>query len=132
MSDIKNPGTTSEQAWAIIENEKRRDRFIRLVNIVAWTSTFLIAGIIATLVGVQVVELAKGGMLGALPWTSVVAAAMPFLDILWKLSLLIAALSTVGIFLRLRTASLTEIQLRLATLESMLASRESRPGGGSA
>jgi hypothetical protein len=132
MSDIKNPGTTSEQAWAIIENEKRRDRFIRLVNIVAWTSTFLIAGIIATLVGVQVVELAKGGMLGALPWTSVVAAAMPFLDILWKLSLLIAALSTVGIFLRLRTASLTEIQLRLATLESMLASRESGPGGGSA
>jgi hypothetical protein len=132
MSDIKNPGTTSEQAWAIIENEKRRDRFIRRVNIVAWTSTFLIAGIIATLVGVQVVELAKGGMLGALPWTSVVAAAMPFLDILWKLSLLIAALSTVGIFLRLRTASLTEIQLRLATLESMLASRESGPGGGSA
>ena len=35
-------------------------------------------------------------------------------------STLIATLSTVGIFLRLRTASLQEIQLRLAALEAML------------
>jgi hypothetical protein len=43
--------------------------------------------------------------------------------VLGVLSLLIAVLSTVGIFLRLRTASLTEIQLRLAALEQVLASR---------
>jgi len=33
---------------------------------------------------------------------------------------LIATLSTIGIFLRLRTASLIEIQLRLAALEEIL------------
>jgi hypothetical protein len=33
---------------------------------------------------------------------------------------LVATLSTIGIFLRLRTASLTEIQLRLAALEDVL------------
>jgi uncharacterized membrane protein len=38
------------------------------------------------------------------------------------LGLLVAILSTVGIFLRLRTASLSEIQLRLAALEEMIAS----------
>ena len=36
-------------------------------------------------------------------------------------SVLIATLATVAVFLRLRTASLNEIQLRLAALEEMLA-----------
>jgi hypothetical protein len=35
--------------------------------------------------------------------------------------LVVATLSTIGIFLRMRTATLSEIQLRLAALESMLA-----------
>jgi hypothetical protein len=60
---------------------------------------------------------------GAVPWITVMGSAMPLVDVLWKLSLLVAAVSTVGIFLRLRTASLTEIQLRLAALEEMLAAR---------
>jgi hypothetical protein len=38
------------------------------------------------------------------------------------LSLLVAALSTVLVFLRLRTASLAEIQMRLAALEELVAS----------
>ena len=38
----------------------------------------------------------------------------------FALSLLVAVLSTVGVFLRFRTASLAEIQLRLAAVEQML------------
>ena len=48
---------------------------------------------------------------------------MPLFTTLLMLSVLIATLSTVAIFLRLRTATLSEIQLRLAALEDMLASR---------
>jgi hypothetical protein len=51
---------------------------------------------------------------------------MPLFDVLWKLSLLVAGLSTVGIFLRLRTASLSEIQLRLAALEELVAAHGPR------
>ncbi|HET8650890.1 MAG TPA: hypothetical protein VFL95_12670 [Gemmatimonadales bacterium] len=51
------------------------------------------------------------------------AAAIPFLITLGVLSLLVATLSTIGIFLRLRTASLSEIQLRLAALENLLLER---------
>jgi hypothetical protein len=76
---------------------------------------------------VSVVEMTKAGLLGAVPWMTVMASAMPLIDVLWKLSLLVATLSTVGIFLRLRTASLTEIQLRLAALEEMIASRPDSP-----
>jgi hypothetical protein len=42
------------------------------------------------------------------------------LIVLGALAVLIATLSTIGIFLRLRTASLIEIQLRLAALEEIL------------
>jgi hypothetical protein len=38
------------------------------------------------------------------------------------LALLVASLTTVGVFLRFRTAALGEIQLRLTTLESLLTS----------
>jgi hypothetical protein len=55
---------------------------------------------------------------------AVFGSAMPLFIVLGFLSVLIATLSTVGVFLRLRTASLTEIQLRLAALEEMLRSRK--------
>jgi hypothetical protein len=124
---MTKPTAGSDGTWALIENEKRRDRFIRRVNIAAWSTTFGLVLLIAVLVGFQVVAMTKAGMLGAVPWMTVIASAMPLVDVLWKLSLLVAALSTVGIFLRLRTASLVEIQLRLAALEEMLASRPDSP-----
>lgn len=45
---------------------------------------------------------------------------MPLIAVVGVLSLLIATPSTVGVFLRLSTASLAGIQLRLAALEDML------------
>ena len=56
---------------------------------------------------------------GNLPWITVVGIATPFMSTLLVLSVLVAALSTVGVFLRFRSASLAEIQLRLAALEDM-------------
>ena len=47
-----------------------------------------------------------------------------WLTVYRRISLLIGTLSTVGIFLRLRTASLGEVQLRLAALEEMLLSKQ--------
>lgn len=52
---------------------------------------------------------------------------MPLVVVLGTISLLIATLSTVGIFFRLRTASLAEIQLRLAALEDVLRSKPDAP-----
>jgi hypothetical protein len=107
----------------MIEKEKRRDRFIRRVSFTAWTVTFLIAVVFTVLVGAQVAQMAKAARVGAAPWSEVFGTALPLVIVLGFLSLLVATLSTVGIFLRLRTASLAEIQLRLAALEEMLAAR---------
>lgn len=107
----------------MIEKEQRRDRFIRRVSVVAWTVTFLIAVIFTVLVAANVAQMAKAARVGAVSWSAVAGVAMPLIIVLGFLSLLIATLCTVGIFLRFRTASLTEIQLRLAALEDMLSAR---------
>ena len=120
---MTHDSTASKEAWDIIETEKRRDRFIRRVCTIAWSVTFVIVLLFVIMIGVQVVEMGKAAMLGALPWVSVIGIAMPLIIAIGWMSFLIAVLSTIGMFLRFRTASLTEIQLRLAALEDMLASR---------
>jgi hypothetical protein len=122
---MTHPKLTSinDRTQALIENEKRRDRFIRRVSIAAWSMTGFLVLVVAVMVTGQVVEMTRIGLTTGLPFMTVMSSAMPLIDVLWKLSLLVATLSTIGIFLRLRTASLTEIQLRLAALEEMIASQ---------
>ena len=110
-------------AAALVENERRRDRFIRRVSVTAWSVTLVLVLVVAVMVGFNVSMFVGGALEGEVPWAVVVGSLMPLIDVLWKLSLLVATLSTIAIFLRLRTASLAELQLRLAALEEMVASR---------
>lgn len=122
-----NAMDSTDRVWAAIESEKRRDRFIRRVSIAAWSFTFLLLLALGVLVGMSVAETMRAVAAGALPWMSVVGIALPFVVVVGAVSLLIATLSTVGVFLRMRTTTLSEIQLRLSALEAMLMSRtESR------
>jgi hypothetical protein len=114
---------SNPDAWAMIDQEKRRDRLLRRVCIAAWSASFAIVVVIGIMIGAQVSQLLKAVAVGAAPFSAVIGAALPLLAVLWTLSLLIAALSTIGILLRMRTASLAEIQLRLAALEQMIADR---------
>lgn len=125
---MKQTASASTGAWALIETEKRRDRLIRRVSITAWTVTLVLVLLFAVMTGAQVAQMIEVVGAGAAPWTVIFWSAMPLLVVLGILSLLIATLSTVGIFLRLRTASLAEIQLRLAALEDMLGSRPDSAG----
>ena|SRR5687768_7675969 len=113
----------ARDAWALIEVEKRRDRLIRRVCVAAWAVTFGIVLLFAAFAAVQVAQFVGPASRGEVPWAIVFGSAMPFIIALWTLSLLVATLATIGVFLRFRTSSLTEIQLRLAALEDMLASR---------
>jgi hypothetical protein len=117
----------SAKVWEAIDSEKRRDRFIKKVSVAAWSVTFGFVLLLMVMVGIQVWEMTKGALAGALPWMSAIGVAMPLVIVLGLLSTLIATLATVGMFLRLRTASLSEIQLRLAALEEMIAARTDTP-----
>jgi uncharacterized membrane protein len=119
----KTAAPSADKAWALVEEEKRRDRFLRRVSVAAWSTTFVVVLLFAVLIGMQVWETLRRVAEGRVPMIAVVAAAMPLMFPIGIISLLVATLSTVGIFLRLRTASLVEIQLRLAALEDIVSSR---------
>ena len=125
---LSRVGGWTGSVWDAIENEKKRDRFIRRVSVTAWSVTGVLVLVLAVLVLGQAVSMARAAMLGALPCMSVAGIVMPLVIALGMLSVLIATVSTIGMFVRMRTASLHEIQLRLAALEDMIVSR----GGGAA
>ena len=113
---------TRADVWATIEKEKRRDRFIRRTSVVAWTGTFAIVLVYAAIVVARVMDMMRLTAVGMVRPGAALEAAVPLVTVLGLLSVLVATLSTIGIFLRLRTASLIEIQLRLTALEDMLRS----------
>jgi hypothetical protein len=108
--------------WNAIERERRLDRMIRRICIAAWATTFVLTAGYAVLVWREVAHALRMREVGAAGSEAVMAAATPLVIALGILAVLVAALSTVGVFLRFRTAALGEIQLRLAALEAMLAS----------
>ena len=119
-----------DRLWAQIDREKRLDRMLRRVTVAAWTITVALVLAFAVLVGLQVAQFARAALAGTLPWAVVSGSAFPLLVVLGILSALIATLGTVGVFLRLRTASLLEIHARLAALEEILTAGADHPTGG--
>ncbi len=109
------------KVWAAIDADKRRDRTLRRITVTAWTITLGLVLVLGLVVGLSVADTVRLAAVGAAPWLSVAGAALPLVVVLGVVALLVATLGTVGIFLRMRTATLGEIQLRLAALEEMLA-----------
>ena len=109
-----------ERVWAQVDKDRRIDRRLRTISIVAWTITIVVTLAFIALTGLQLAQFVRSVMAGHMPVSVLAGAAFPMVIVLGLLSALIATLATVGIFLRLRTASLVEIQRRLAALEEML------------
>ena len=102
--------TQQEDVWTMIEAEKQRDRLIRRISTIAWTVTFVVLLVYAVIVGADVVRTLELVQVGVVGREAVFAMLMPLIKVVGAVALLIAVLSTVGVFLRLRTASLSEIQ----------------------
>lgn len=108
--------SATESVMDRIDEEHRRDVFIRRAAKIAWGVTFLIVLFLIGLTITQIVGMTSGNT-GLMVIASL---AMPLAFTLGALSVLVATLCTIGMFLRMRTASLQEIQLRLAALEQIL------------
>lgn len=105
---------------AIIDGETKRDRLARRVSIIAWSVTFLVLIGFGAVIGQQVARAWRLTRVGVLPHGAVVEGLVPLFVVVGTTSLLLALVSTAAVFLRQRTASLADIQLRLATLEAMI------------
>ena len=117
-----------EAVFRAIDREKRRDRLLRRTSVVAWSLTILILLLFAAYMLMRIVRVQRLVEVGvALPGATY-DAALPLLIVIGLFALLVATLSTIGIFLRLRTASLSEIQHRLASLEEMVRAQHADRG----
>lgn len=116
--------TTQDPVWAMIEKEKRRDLLIKRISRVAWGSTLLVLSIYLILTLQEYHKMLGLYRAGVVPYESLSQTFIPFLVVFGCLSLIVAILATVGMFLRLRTTSLLEIQQRLANLENMITSEK--------
>lgn len=97
---------SSSAPWEAILRDKRLDRLVRRVSATAWGSTFVVLLGFAGITAIRIAHMLERVHVGAATNLDVIATVMPFVAVSGVLSLLIAVLSTVGIFLRLRTASL--------------------------
>lgn len=114
----------TEELWSWIEGEKKLDRGIRRVSKIAWAVTFvalLLYGIRVLMnIAMMLSRVTGKGYPSRELLTIALDQATPLITVLGVLSFLVALLSTIGVFLRFRTASLAEIQTRLAAMEEIL------------
>ena len=116
--------TPMEQARELIEQERQRDARVRRIAKVAWIGALTCLLIYALPVIMVFVRALRLRAVGEIRPEVVILSLMPFVQAAGLLSVLVATLATIGIFVRMRTASLEEIRLRLAALEEMIVQRD--------
>lgn len=110
-----------------IEEDRARERTLRRIAMVAWVAVGLVLLAWIGLTTVQAVQMAPLMRMAGGPGVSVLVGIFtPVIIVMVGLAVLAGTLSTVALFLRQRRATFDEIQLRLATLEELLTSRDPR------
>jgi hypothetical protein len=115
--------TAHAAVWEAVERDRRRDRTLRRVSVAAWSVTFAAVLVYASMIVIQILDLRRLVAAGIAVERSLFLAAIPLVGVIGVLAVLIATLATIGMFLRARTASLQEIQQRLAALEAVVVQR---------
>jgi len=118
---IEAPTSREGSVQTIVDMEMKRDRLVRWVSVLSWVVTFLVLIGFAVVIGYDASRALGLARAGLAPRGVVLHSLVPMFVVVGTASLLLALVSTAAVFLRQRTASLADIQLRLATLEAMLA-----------
>lgn len=116
-------GSATSRAWEVVENEKERNRLLARASVIAWSIALGVAAIYAILSVVEIVAVAETYLGRGLPIIEAIVAVRPTVGVLGAMILVIAVLGSAALFLRMRTVSLNELQLRLAALEDVLIAR---------
>jgi uncharacterized membrane protein len=111
---------STQRVWAAIDVERGRDHVLKRVSIAAWVTTLGLFVLLLVFSLISTAEMIRAALHGYVPWASVVGMLLPVIMPLIGLAVIVAVLTTIALFLRARTATLQEIQLRLAALEDAL------------
>lgn len=114
------PADPTHALWDAIERERRIDRLTRGICIAAWTLTLVLTTGYAWLLWTQVAHARQLLAAGVVSREDVLLHMIPLAQTLGVLTLIVAVLSTIGVFVRFRGSTMHEIQLRLAALERIV------------
>jgi cytochrome bd-type quinol oxidase subunit 2 len=116
-----------EDIWEKIEKEKKIDKWITRISIGSWAATFILITGFTILVLIETIQHYTTQLypLGSLDnlLMQIAVITIPF-SAIGLFTFGAAILSTIGLFIRMRTSSLRDIQLRLGTLEGAILSKE--------
>lgn len=115
---------SKDAIWEMIDREKKKDVFVKRVSKIGWTGTVVMLLFFLTITLIDLSRMVGLYGQGVVSRQSVINTVVPFAIVLGGLCLIIAILSTIGVFLRMRTTSLLEIQQRLANLEQMVVAKQ--------
>lgn len=116
------------RAWSRIEAEQRSDRLFRRLTIAGWSATGLVVLLLVSFGVIQLRAAMRFLEVGASNLGMVIGGTIPIVLAVGAFCALGATLATIGLFLRMRSASMHEIQLRLAALEDLLTQVGTKPG----
>lgn len=118
--------STKKEIWSRIESEKQKDKNVQRITMIAWGVTILAVIAYAVIIFYRIdfiMENTREGFThNPMHPNSPISLTMPLVTVIGGLALLVAVLSTIGMFLRMRTSGLQEIQMRLAALEELIIS----------
>ncbi|WP_323757767.1 hypothetical protein [Roseivirga sp.] len=115
---------SKDAIWKMIDREKKKDVFVKRISKMGWTGTVVMLLFFLTITLIDLSRMVGLYGEGMVSRQSVINTVVPFAIVLGGLCLIIAILSTIGVFLRMRTTSLLEIQQRLANLEQMVVAKK--------
>lgn len=118
---IASPDTALGQTLDRIASEQRSDRTVRRLAAAGWVATGLV---VLTLVAYVALNVRWILQQPAIPGQSLLpvylSGLLPVVLAIGAFCALAATLATIGVLLRMRSASMHDIQLRLASLEELL------------
>lgn len=114
----------ADGAWTAIERDKKADRFNRRICVGAWVATFASVFAYGVIAAVQVTRILSGNGEAFFRGAMTFGMATQFILMFGIVSALVATLATIGVFMRMRTTTMAEIQLRLAALEDILTAKD--------
>ena len=115
---------SKDAIWEMIDREKKKDVFIKRVSKIGWIGTVVMLLFFLTITLIDLSRMVERYDKGVVSRESVINTVVPFAIVLGGLCLIIAILGTIGVFLRMRTTSLLEVQHRLANLEQMVVAKK--------
>ena len=117
--------TNKEDIWEKIEKEKIIDNWLKRICIGSWFTTILLLLVYVFLIINHYIYIIGEGGFSTLvlyfpyeKWTTHLLTYTLIFFGASSITFSAAVLSTIGIFVRMRTSSLRDIQLRLGTLEN--------------